>query len=166
MISLTREQGGDSQEGVSAPPFGLLRLEVFARSPPLFVRILYSLILYERLIARRYTMRFLVCLAFLFAAAAMLLDNHTTHYALTVHADQGTYEANPLARGLFALLGLAPGLVVSTVLATGLYIFVACTHRMKAATKILVLVLLGTIRFSAGLNNLAVISAMALLGGS
>lgn len=108
-------------------------------------------------------MRFLICLAFLFAAASMLLDNHTTHYALTVHAGQGTYEANPIARGLFSLAGLTPGLVISGVLAMGLYVFVACTHRMAASAKILILVLLGTLRFSAGLNNMAVISAMALL---
>ncbi len=108
-------------------------------------------------------MRFLICLAFLFAAASMLLDNHTTHYALTVYAGQGTYEANPIARGVFHLLGLTPGLVITAVLAIGLYTFVACTHRMTASAKILILVLLGTLRFSAGLNNMAVISAMALI---
>ena len=111
-------------------------------------------------------MRFLVFIAFLFTMIAMLLDNHTTHYALTVYSNQGAVEGNPIAKQVFDLVGLTPGLILSTVLAIGLYIFIACSRRMMARTKILILMLLGSLRFAAGLNNLAVISAMALLGGN
>ena len=112
-------------------------------------------------------MRFLlVCLAFLFVTAAMLLDNITTHYALTMYTDQGVVEGNPFARGMFNLVGLTPGLLLNTVLSIGVYIFLVCTRRMTASTKILFLILMGSLRFSAGINNLAVISSMALLGGN
>ncbi len=108
----------------------------------------------------------LVCVAFLFTMIAMMLDNHTTHYALTVYSNQGAVEGNPIARQLFDLVGLEPGLILSTVLATGLYIFVACTRRMVASTKIAILMLLGSIRFTAGISNMSVISTLALLGGN
>ena len=114
----------------------------------------------------RYTVRLLVCLAFLFATSSMLLDNYSTYLALSQYPLQ-TYEHNPIFREVFGAVGLQWGIMLNVLVCMGAYIFLAGPWmRLAASTRTLILVLLGTIRFSAWTNNLAVISLITLQGGS
>ena len=85
------------------------------------------------------------------------LDNATTYLALTCFAEQ-VYETNPIARLEFGLIGLAPSLLINFFMGLGMGAYIATTRYIQEdATRGLILTGLGFIRWTAGLNNLAIL---------
>ena len=109
-------------------------------------------------------MPFIVGLTLVFAVAGFALDNYTTWYALTAFAGQ-VVETNPITRTGFDFGGLAPTLLGNFFLGVGVCIYIARCHLGSVSTKVLILGLLGLIRWSAGLNNLVMLYSMAGMCG-
>lgn len=92
-----------------------------------------------------------------------LADNTTTFLCLR-HPVAGfeVVEANPIARWLFASVGLVEGLVLEMLLTTAAIAFLVVTQRIPSRTRLLLLVVLALLPAWASLNNLLVIRAVGL----
>jgi hypothetical protein len=103
---------------------------------------------------------------FLLGALVMLFnlaDNTTTFLCLRQPvAGFEVVEANPIARWLFASIGLVEGLVLEMLLTTAAIAFLVVTPRIPGRTRLLLLVVLALLPAWASLNNLLVIRAIGL----
>ena len=107
---------------------------------------------------------------FALAGAALLLnamDNFTTFRCLTDPVSRhGVYEANPLASWAFDQIGLLPGLMVDTVLATLAVGFLLFSGAFDLRIRLGILVVMVGASGWAVVNNLGVMQTLglALLG--
>ena len=86
-----------------------------------------------------------------------LLDNATTFLCLREPvAGFEVFEANPIARWLFDMLGLFEGLVLETFLTTAAVLFLVLTNRLSPNAKLALLIVLAMLPAWAVANNLAV----------
>jgi len=103
---------------------------------------------------------------FLLGALVILLnlaDNTTTFLCLRQPVSGfEVIEANPVARWLFASVGLVEGLVLEMAITTAAIAFLVITRRIPARTRLLLLTVLALLPAWAALNNLMVIRAVGL----
>lgn len=109
-------------------------------------------------------MRFIVCLALSFAVVGFAMDNYSTWLALSSWEGQ-VYESNPIARLGIEIGGAAPSLIVNFLLGTALCTWLARARFGTDTTKVLMLFLVGVLRWTAGLNNFAIIYYMNFMYG-
>ena len=99
------------------------------------------------------------------AIAGFALDNVSTWVALTTFADHFV-EANPIARSGFQLAGLAPTLLSSFFLGSGVSIYIIQEERMPLMGRGILLIMLVLPHWAAAINNIALISQIRnVLGG-
>jgi hypothetical protein len=96
-----------------------------------------------------------------------LADNTTTFLCLRRPvAGFEVVEANPIARWLFASVGLVEGLVLEMLITTAAIAFLVLTRRIPDRIRFTLLVVLALLPAWASLNNLLVIRTVGLSLGA